>query len=404
MRVLVLGLKDLLQIVRDWKSALFLVAMPILFTLIFGFAFGSGDETDPRLPVGIVNNDQDGALGIGLQELLAGSQVIRPVPQAERDLVDVEARVDIGDLSAALVIPDGFSQQVLAGKAEDLTVVVDRNSVEGQTVLKGIETAASRLQGAIETARISSDTFQAEEGFENDTSRQVYLKEAVSLAIDAWQEPPIGVDVEKAGSAAKQDEIASGFEQASPGMMVQFAVYGLITSGMVLLTERKSGALGRLMTTPIWRAQVIAGHVLAMFLVALLQQVMLVALGQWAFGVDYLRAPGAVLVMALTLSLWVSSLGLLIGALSRSEGQVIMWSLVAMFVFSALGGAWFPLEVAGKAFATIGHAMPTAWAMDGFQNVVMRGLGLRSVLLPAGVLLTYAMAFFVLAVWRFRFE
>ena len=187
-------------------------------------------------------------------------------------------------------------------------------------------------------------------------------------------------------------------------MMVQFAVYGLITSGMVLLIERQVGALGRLMTTPIRRPQVIAGHVLAMFLVALMQQAMLVALGQWAFDVNYVRAPVAVLTVMVALSLWASSLGLLIGALSRSEGQVIMWSLVAMFVFSSLGGAWFPLEVAGTAFSTAGHVMPTAWAMDGFQNVVVRGLGLRSVLLPAGVLLAYALAFFGLAVWRFRFE
>jgi hypothetical protein len=42
--------------------------------------------------------------------------------------------------------------------------------------------------------------------------------------------------------------------------------------------------------------------------------------------------------------------------------------------------------------------------MDGFQAVVVRGLGLHSVLLPAGVLLAYALGFFGLAVWRFRFE
>jgi ABC-2 type transport system permease protein len=75
-----------------------------------------------------------------------------------------------------------------------------------------------------------------------------------------------------------------------------------------------------------------------------------------------------------------------------------------MFLFAALGGAWFPLEIAGNTFATVGHVMPTAWAMDGFQNIVVRGLGLGSVLLPAGLLLAYAAAFFSLAVWRFRFE
>jgi ABC-2 type transport system permease protein len=83
---------------------------------------------------------------------------------------------------------------------------------------------------------------------------------------------------------------------------------------------------------------------------------------------------------------------------------VIVLCLVAMFLFSALGGAWFPLDVAGKAFSTIGHLMPSAWAMDGYQNIILRGLGFNSVLMPAGLLMIYALAFFGLALWGFSFE
>jgi ABC-2 type transport system permease protein len=173
---------------------------------------------------------------------------------------------------------------------------------------------------------------------------------------------------------------------------------------MVLVLERKTKTLQRLLTTPISRAEVIAGHALAMFTIGFLQQVLLVGIGQFLFGVDYLRQPLATLLMVVALSLWVASLGLLIGAASKGEEQVVMFSLVAMFVFAALGGAWFPLEVAGKTFAAFGHFMPTAWAMDGFQNIVVRGLGFSSVLRPAALLLAYAAAFYGLAVWRFRFE
>jgi hypothetical protein len=42
--------------------------------------------------------------------------------------------------------------------------------------------------------------------------------------------------------------------------------------------------------------------------------------------------------------------------------------------------------------------------MDGFQNILMRGLGFQSVLMPAGILLAYALGFFGVAIWRFRFE
>jgi ABC-2 type transport system permease protein len=126
--------------------------------------------------------------------------------------------------------------------------------------------------------------------------------------------------------------------------------------------------------------------------------------GQVAFGLDYMREPLAILLMMAMLAFWAASLGLLVGAQAKTEEQVIVLSMLAMFLFSALGGAWFPLDITGQAFSTIGHLTPTAWAMDGFQNIIVRGLGLNSVLLPAGILLAYAVAFFALAVWRFKFE
>ena len=100
----------------------------------------------------------------------------------------------------------------------------------------------------------------------------------------------------------------------------------------------------------------------------------------------------------------VASLGLLIGVVSKREEHVVLWSLVAMFILAGLGGAWFPLDVTGKTFSTIGHLLPSAWAMDGFQNIILRGLGFGSILLPVGVLLFYTLLFFGVAIWRFRME
>jgi len=403
-RVIDLALKDLLQVVRDWKSALFLVVMPLLFTLFFGLMFGSEAASDPRLPVGFVDHDQDGALSASLHSLLEASDAIRPVVLEEGGKVGDSVRD--GDLAAAVVAPAGFSEQMFAGEEPRLTVIVDQNTPAGQTASSAVQAAVTRLLGAVETARLSAEAFEARSGFESEAASQDYLNEALALASEAWRQPPLTVAVEQAVAPAEEGaEISPNvYSQASPGMIVQFVVFGLNTSAMVLVLERKSRTLQRLLTTPITRTQVIAGHVLAMFLVVFLQQALLVAVGQLAFGVDYMREPLAVLLVMVALALWVASLGLLIGAAAKSEDQVIMWALMAMFVFSAMGGAWFPLEITGQAFAAIGHLMPTAWAMDGFQNIVMRGLGLASVLLPAAILLAYAVVFFGLAVWRFRFE
>ncbi len=406
MRVIDLALKDLLQIVRDRRSAFFLGVMPILFTFFFGLVFGSSAEGDPRLPVGFVIHDESDALSASSQTLLEASDAIRPVLLEGNDADSAAESVRDGDLAGAVIVPVGFGEQALAGEKPRLTVIVDQNTPAGQTASSAVQAAMTRLLGAVETARLSAEAFEAREGFESEAARRAYLDEALALASEAWLQPPLTVAVEQSGAAAEEGEEISPnvYTQSSPGMIVQFVVFGLNTSAMVLVLERRSRTLQRLLTTPITRTQVIAGHVLAMFLVVFLQQALLVAFGQLAFGVDYMREPLAILLVMVTLALWVASLGLLIGAMSKSEDQVIMWALMAMFVFSALGGAWFPLDVTGKTFAAIGHLMPTAWAMDGFQNIVLRGLGLSSVLLPAGILLAYAVAFFALAVWRFKFE
>jgi ABC-2 type transport system permease protein len=148
--------------------------------------------------------------------------------------------------------------------------------------------------------------------------------------------------------------------------------------------------------------EIIAGHTLAMFAIVFLQIALLVVFGQLVLSVDYMNAPLGTLLVSVALSLWVAAMGLLIGTLVKDDSQVVLIALMAMFIFSALGGTWFPLEVTSGGFAMIGKIMPSAWAMTGYQNILMRGLGLDSAWMPTLILTAYALGFFVLAVWRFR--
>ena len=40
MKFIDIAIKDLYQLFKDWKTAIFLIVAPILFTLMFGFMFG----------------------------------------------------------------------------------------------------------------------------------------------------------------------------------------------------------------------------------------------------------------------------------------------------------------------------------------------------------------------------
>jgi len=395
MRTVDLMLKDLRQILRDRRALIFLLVMPMVFTLFMGLALRPAAPADPRLPVGVVILDS-GLLGQKLTPLLEASAAIRPVTVAT--LNDAEARVQTGELVAALILPANFSDQMLGGAQPAITLIADTLSASGQTAQQALQGAVMRLLSAAQAGQLSLQLAQP-----NPSERAAVWAAGVEQASTQWLGARVNLQVVQAAgdpSAARP----SAYAQSSPGMLVMFAMFGLMNTAMVLVLERKSHALQRLMTTSMRRAEIIAGHLLAMFTLVFLQGVILIGFGQLAFQVDYLRQPLASLLMLAAFALWVASLGLFISVLARGTEQVTLFAMAAMFIFSALGGAWFPLEGTGGAFAAVGRLMPTAWAMTGFQNIVVRGLDFSSVLLPAGVLVAFAVAFFGLAVWRFKFE
>jgi ABC-type Na+ efflux pump permease subunit len=408
MRSIDLAIKDLTQTVRDWKAALFLVAMPIGFTLFFGVLFGGvGGEQDPRLPVGFVDLDGGGTLSIHLSDLIDASDTIRPVTLDE-SIERVEKKVGDEELAAAVIVPEGYTERTLAGEDVPLTIIVDTGSSGGPTAQSGIQSAVVRLRGAVRTAQISADAFEAQGGAPDDA----YLADALDRAIEAWQEPPLTIAAAQSGMIIMAENEESSqpeafdipYAHASPGMMIQFSITGIMGAAQIIVLERKSRSMQRLLTTAISRVEIILGHYLAMFLTIFLQLALLIGFGQLALGLDYMREPIATLLVAVTMSLWTASLGLLIGVIAKTEEQVIIYCMIPMFILSALGGAWMPLDVTGEAFQTIGHLLPTAWGMDGLQNIIVRGLGVESVLLPSGIMLAYAIALFALGAWRFRFE
>lgn len=405
MRILDLALKDISQILRDKRSLLFLLVMPVLFTFFFGFMFSSPQgESDNRLPVGLLNEDEDGLLAQPLEALLAASATVRPVLLDAEAAQTLDQQVAEGQLAAALVIPPGFSAATLRGESPQLEVLLDEQSQNGQTARRALQTTLHRLLGMAQSARQSLSAYEQSAGALDEAARATYLQDALERGLRAWLSPALTVKV--SGPVAEEDPMfgSNPYNQFSPGMIVQFAIFGLVQAATVLVLERRCGALARMLTTPVRKVEIIAGHLLGIFILVFSQQALLVGFAQVFLKVNYLRDPLAVFVMMTALSLLVASLGLLIAALAGKEDQVILMAMAAMFIISALGGAWFSLEVAGETFSTIGHFTPGAWAMDGFQNIILRGLGSEAVLLPAGILLAYSLVFFGLAVWRFKFE
>jgi ABC-2 type transport system permease protein len=389
-RILDITLKDLTQLVRDRKTFLFTLIMPIVLTLLIGFALGGfGSSNDPRLPVGWLDLD-DSPTSRQLYRLLSASSVVRLVADPWQTQSGLEDLVLKEDLAGALVAPAGYGHDLQAGKPVRLVLIANTATTVGTSLESEILAAIIRLESSLRIAAALEDYAGAP------------FEYTYEQALDAWEDPPVGV-VEQVSQAIPVEQGAdNAMAHTSPGFMLQFAIAGLLVSASLLVAERKNRCLQRLLTTSTSRLQILLGHYLAIFIQILCQFVILIIFGQVLLKVNYLRAPLATLLVAASAAACIAALGLLIGSIAHSEEQAIVFSLVPMFLLAGLGGAWVPLEVAGPTFEVIGHFSPVAWGLDGFKNVALRGLGVEGVLLPVAVLLGYALVFFLLATWRFH--
>ena len=403
MRILDIALKDLTQLFRDKRSALFLVVMPIVFTLLMALTYqDAAQPVDPRLAVGWASQDAEGLASDQLFQALSAGGSLRLIDVGVDQPQAVAEQVASGKLAAAVFVPAGYSQQVLAGGQPQILLVSDPVSSQGQAVLQVVRGEVTRLMSAAQIAVLHTASLPA--GKVDPAAENV---PAFQAAMVLWQQvtqngPQIKMEMAQGAGSNGFSLAGNPYNQTSPGILVMFAIFGLTNSANLLVLERKSRTLERMVTTSLNRAGIIAGHLLAMFAVTFLQEAILVLFGQMALKVEYFREPLAVLLVMVAVALWVACMGLMIGVIARGEDRVILITMVFMFVLSAIGGAWFPLETAGAGFAAIGKLTPGAWAMTGFQNILLRGLGSASILLPVAALLAYAAAFFGLAVWKFK--
>jgi ABC-2 type transport system permease protein len=155
-----------------------------------------------------------------------------------------------------------------------LTLIAESNSSDGQSLYQLLRVPISQLMSAVEIASISADVQGSPSEF----------APALELAWAKWDENSRLERVRLERAVAQPTENWFGdnpYNQASPGILVQFAIMGLVTSAQILVNERKTRTLQRLMTTAMRPWEIVAGHLLAMFGLVFLQTALLVIFAHW---------------------------------------------------------------------------------------------------------------------------
>ncbi len=378
MKALAIAGSNLRRFLRDRSNIFFVFVFPMLLVLIIGAVFGGSFV--PKLAVG---TSGDGELELALVEALQAEDgyEVRLFASAEAAVEDVER----GTSSAAVLIPPGYDERLLAGEVVEIEFVASGSfGLDLQSTVQGVV--------ATQSARILAASFVAD-GSGGSIADGLAAIEAVEGFV-------AGVDVEVTGAVDETSSLGQ-FDLGAAQNVALFVFVNALPAASQLVLTRKLRISQRMLSTPTAVRTIIVGEALGRFLVAFFQGAFIIVAAAVFFGVDW-GDPLAVLVLLTAFSLTATSLAMLLGSVFDNDQQLGGVGVGLGLGMAALGGAMIPLEVFSDTMRNVAHLTPHAWLLDAFGELIRHDAGLGDILTEVGVLAAGALVVGLLAIWRFR--
>lgn len=399
-KLLHIAIKDILVTVRDRPALGILLAMPMVLILILGMALGGGSPEIEQIDVAIVNQDK-GDIGKEVADGFVESDELKKLFETHlwQDSSKARSEVEKGELAGVLVIPEDFSEKVEAAKAVQLQIFTD----PGQDIPAGIfrsvvNSIATRISAASIAAQTTAEVLAESKMVTNKQEVSRYVNEAVEEA--SKEEALTSIGTKEAESETKRT--MTSIDYYSAGMTVMFLLFGAMFGAFSFIEERTEWTLPRLLTTPARKTSIVGGKMLGIFAIGIVQFIILYTFTR-LLGAYW--GPSLVGVMLLAVGTVISTTGLsiLFSAIAKTRRALGAIAPLVIIIMAITGGSMLPVEIFPEWLKTIHYFTVNGWAIDGFLGL-MEGASAAAVLPNTAVLLGMGLLFFLVGVWRLRYE
>ncbi len=400
--------KDIKLFIQQPGQWAIIFLTPFLFIAIMGQIFG--DSGMPTVAIYAVNEDsgESGQLVIERLQDSANLEVQVLDSRAEAD-----QQVGKGQRMAAIVVPDGFTAAMTTAEGARVEMIVDPAREESANIVTGLVSAALgplRMEAEV-TRGVSGGVDSAIKDMEQDSDADpAILKKFITAAIEGVISSQVQEAIDDPLVAVQLQDVSLGsgdvsrppalMESLAPGYALMFAFFLISTIATTVLEERNVGTFRRMLSTPISRFAILLGKILPYFIIAIVQLLVLMGVSSLVFGIGLGESLAALLLVTVASAASVVGMGIMVAALAKTGGQAGGVASLLVTAMAAVSGGMFPhIRVPYLEYAT-----PHFWAIQGFQDVISRGLGVSAVFLEVGILLGMAAIFFGIGVSRLRFD
>jgi ABC-2 type transport system permease protein len=362
--------KEFLHILRDPRSLIMALALPLLMILLFGYALTLDVDRIPTLIYDQAGTTESRALIARFQ----GSRYFQLLGSVDK-YETIENRINKDECMLGVVIPRDYSRQLLSGQEASVQLIFD-----------GSDSNTASIAGGYANALIQIHNFEIRSGVQNS-------KGGGNLRAPAESRPRIWYNSDLKSK-----------NYVVPGLIafIMMIIASLLTS-LTIAREWEMGTMEQLLSTPVRAAEIVLGKMAAFFSLGIIDMFMTVAVGVIAFRVP-MRGSYVFLVLTGCIFL-IGALcwGILLSASSRTQLVAYQLGMLTSFLPAfILSGFIFAIENMPAPIQAVTYLFPTRYFMTIVKSIFLRGVGIRVLGLEVILLLAYAALIFILATHRLK--
>ena len=362
--------KEMIHMLRDPRTLVFIFLMPIMQLVLLGFV----NNTDVKnVPTAIFNQDNSRASRDLLDSFNATGYF--SFDYAVYSQVDVYDLIDSGKAQVGIVIPPNYGTDLTSGKSADVLVLLDG----ANPTVAGSVMSAAALVGQAHGANVRS--------------KQLSLR------------GPSGGNVSPVDIRTRvlyNPDLISSYNLV-PGLiaMILFQTATSLTA-LAIVKERERGTIEQLIVTPIRSWELVVAKIIPYILVSFANTVLIMAVGTFLFGVP-LR--GSLILLFSLVGLYLLptlGLGLLISTAAKTQQQAQLMTMPIMLPSMLLSGVFFPTSSLPVFLQMIGNLLPLTYFVYILRSILIKGVGINMILPQIVALTIFAIVLLGLAARRFK--
>ena len=347
-RILAFTQKETIQIVRDWRTLVMILAMPIV--MMFFFAYAVTLLVD-HMPTAVADMSKD-VESRGFVEALEISGYFDVEMYVEGEEAVIRA-IDEGMAKAGVVIPPDFAGQVERGTAQVLVIFDGSESLTVQT----------GYSAAIAIAQARSVELLMQKAGQVGQSMSL-LGGAGALPISASTRVLYNPDLD-------------GLIFMVPGIAaVLLQILTVAQVAMAVVRERELGTLEQLLATPVRPIELIISKIVPNIFLTVVDTVIIVLVGVYWFDVPFQGSPWLFAWMSLLFIVSGLGLGLLISTVTQTQKQAQQLTSVLVILTTMLTGMFYPRATMPPVVRAVGDLIPATYFTRIARGIITKGVGI----------------------------